>query len=363
MPGRHNKRPASDAAANPSELDYLAPDRLRIGSVGVFAGEWAWYGDPSRVPVGFVGTLLDRVNGWAVFTCTGEVAAAIIADNERRRGIENSRLAAANATGSDLTWQVDRLCPPLWFDGDVIVFDETARHDDTEVTRYEPDGQGRYQISGDSWCWQAVDPSRCDHIVGAIPAREAAQEFVMALHTPLRMPHDRLTVVAMEHMNVSRGLAYTATLHLDGQYVGLIECQGSGMPTIYQTAGRGFGWRELGEFVAGCRWQGEPTSEEMVLEALISEYETNAIIKDCKPFSEAVVALRADDGDLLNLEYRLDKRHMAAGDPQQMATALTKRVVRRYPYLDMFTWQFWWDGQWRTLGTVDAAPIRAAEGQ
>jgi hypothetical protein len=43
-------------------LDHLHPDRIRIGSVGVFAGDWAWTPDAEgamRIPIGFVGTLID----------------------------------------------------------------------------------------------------------------------------------------------------------------------------------------------------------------------------------------------------------------------------------------------------------------
>jgi hypothetical protein len=48
------------AVSQPSpDLRYLHPDNLDIGSVGVFAGDWAWTGTPSRIPVGFVGVLID----------------------------------------------------------------------------------------------------------------------------------------------------------------------------------------------------------------------------------------------------------------------------------------------------------------
>ncbi|MEU8001601.1 hypothetical protein AB0B66_10610 [Catellatospora sp. NPDC049111] len=348
-----------------ADLTYMAPDQLRFGSVGVFAGEWAWYGNPPRVPVGFVGTLVDRLNGWAVFSCTREVAEAIVADNDRRRRAEKARLIDLDldVAGPELAQRVDQLCPPLRFDGDVIVFDESALHEGNAITRYVPDGDGRYRLDGDSWCWQAIDPGYCDRIAGVVPAREAAQEYVMAVHSPLRMPHGRLAVTAMQHAWVSDGIAYTASLHLDGQYVGMIENKGGGVATVYHTAGRGFGWRELNDFVAACRWQEGPVSEDAVLEALISEFEISKVISEYEPHGEALVALRGDDGSIINIEYRLDKWHMATGDPQQMATTLTRKVAGIYNSLDSFTWQFWWDGCWRTLGTVDAAMIRDATRQ
>jgi hypothetical protein len=54
------------AAASPTgdgrDLDHLHPDQVRIGSVGVFSGDWAWTpadDGTMRIPVGFVGTLID----------------------------------------------------------------------------------------------------------------------------------------------------------------------------------------------------------------------------------------------------------------------------------------------------------------
>ena len=72
------------AAASPTgdgrDLSHLHPDRLRIGGVGVFSGDWAWTtaaDGADRIAVGYVGTLIDTWNGWAVFSCTRPVAEAI----------------------------------------------------------------------------------------------------------------------------------------------------------------------------------------------------------------------------------------------------------------------------------------------
>src|SRR5437763_5715174 len=45
------------------EWEHLRPERIRIGSIGVFAGDWAWTAaadSAMRIPVAFVGTLIDR---------------------------------------------------------------------------------------------------------------------------------------------------------------------------------------------------------------------------------------------------------------------------------------------------------------
>ena len=46
----------------------------------MFSGDWAWTigaDGTDRITVGYVGTLIDTWNGWAVFSCTRSVAAAI----------------------------------------------------------------------------------------------------------------------------------------------------------------------------------------------------------------------------------------------------------------------------------------------
>ncbi|MCO1593766.1 hypothetical protein M8C17_01140 [Micromonospora sp. RHAY321] len=79
------------------DVSHLHPDRVRLGGQGVFARDWAWTPNPDgdlRIPVGFAGTLVDRWNGWAVFTCTREVAEAIVADQQEACGRYRRQLAA-----------------------------------------------------------------------------------------------------------------------------------------------------------------------------------------------------------------------------------------------------------------------------
>jgi hypothetical protein len=85
-------------------LDHLHPDRIRIGSVGVFAGDWACTPTADgamRIPVGFVGTLIDRWNGWAVFTCTRPVAEAIVAEQQQTRDRLRQDILARGVDGTD----------------------------------------------------------------------------------------------------------------------------------------------------------------------------------------------------------------------------------------------------------------------
>lgn len=253
MSNDHDARRERPTGQPPTDLSHLHPDQLRLGNIGVFAGDWAWTGDPPRIRVGFVGTLIEHWNGWAVFRCTREVAEAIVADQNRLRDTERARLSAAGITGEELHRLTDQAFPPMWFDGDDLICDETAIHGEDAVDRHSPGEDGRYCVQGFNWCWSAVDPADCDHIAGVLPAPVQHREFVYATHQPLQMPHDRLTVASINYLQTHRGVAYTAVLHLDGQPVGTIENTGCGGMTTFEPATATFGLKQLGEFVAACR--------------------------------------------------------------------------------------------------------------
>ncbi|MEV7267911.1 DUF4314 domain-containing protein [Micromonospora aurantiaca] len=167
-------------AASPTGTDvsHLHPDRVRIGGVGVFAGDWARTTGPDgddRIEVGFVGTLIDYWNGWAVFSCTRNVAEAIVADQQRHRDRYRDSLREQSVPADDLDRQVDEALADLSFDGDVLVADQRALSGDPDaVDRITADGDGRYVVMGRSWCWEAVDPYACDRIVGDLPDTDNA---------------------------------------------------------------------------------------------------------------------------------------------------------------------------------------------
>ncbi|MEU7800705.1 DUF4314 domain-containing protein [Micromonospora arborensis] len=167
-------------AASPTGVDvsHLHPDRVRIGDVGVFSGDWARTADPdgtARIAVGFVGTLIEHWNGWAVFSCTRAVAEAIIADQQRHRDQYRDSLRDEGVPEDELDRRVDAALADLSFDGDVIVADQRALSDDPDaIERIAPDGDGRYVVMGRSWCWEAVDPYACDRIVGDLPDPDQA---------------------------------------------------------------------------------------------------------------------------------------------------------------------------------------------
>ncbi|MEH0985872.1 hypothetical protein [Micromonospora sp. CPCC 205556] len=142
-------------AGNDRDLRHLRPDRVRLGVPGVFAGDWAWAPNAAgelRIPVGFVGTLVEVWNGWAVLTCTRDVAEAIVAEQQAARDRYRRQLVAQGVTGADADRMVDESLARLRFDGKVIVADESAVRDDPDaVARIAPDADGRYAVMGRAW--------------------------------------------------------------------------------------------------------------------------------------------------------------------------------------------------------------------
>jgi hypothetical protein len=349
----HDTRP-DDMADQPSaDLSHLHPDNVRLGSVGVFAGDWAWTGNPPRIPVGFVGTLIDRWNGWAVFRCTREVAEAIAADQESMRDTERARLTDDSITGDDLHRRVDEAVPPMWFDGDDLICDETAKHGEGAVDRLSAGEDGRYCVKGFDWCWTAVDPADCDSIAGVLPAFGEHREFVYAAHEPLRMPHDRLTAGPVEYLNTHTGVAFTAALLLDGAPVGTIENSGRGGTTMFRPSTAAFGRAQLEQFVAGCRWRGQSADEVQVLESLITEYETNLQIAASAAEGLAQIVLRDGDGRIVAAEYGLDQHQLGRRGLRDLARRLTESEVDRYPQLTQFVWEVWTGERWTLMDIVD----------
>ncbi len=350
-PAASTPGPAADAAA---DLSYLHPDNLRLGGIGVFAGDWAWTDGAdgsSRIAVGFVGVLIDTWNGWAVFRCTREVAEGIVADQQQHRLQYRESLRDGGTAEADLDRMVDQAYTSLVFDGDTIVADQRVMYDDPEaIERITPDADGRYVVMGWNWCWEAVDPTVCDRVVGQLPPLGGQQEFVMLTHTPdLRMPHDRVRVVSLQQIDTHNGVAYTAQLALDGEVVGTIENDGNGGPTTYYSPNFGpFNWRDLDAFVQQCRRGGQPVSEEQALEALVDEFDLDQIVHHAAADGATVVRLLDEHG------YQLDLL-IARPAPRSAAqrTGLAGRLLAEHRHAAGVEWVIWSGRCWRYLTRVD----------
>lgn len=105
---------------------------------------------------------------------------------------------------------------------------------------------------------------------GAAEGNDPSDALILLPHSGLRVPHARLTVTSLKQFEMSRGVAYTATLRLDGTIVGTIENEGCGGETMFQPRpGAGFGYDELNAYAGQCHTVGGWNSTESVLNDLV----------------------------------------------------------------------------------------------
>ncbi|MFI9643544.1 hypothetical protein ACIG87_26415 [Micromonospora sp. NPDC051925] len=281
MPDQNNPAPGCPSAPelHTAGGDHLAAAHIMIGDVGVFAGEWSAYEHHgrNRHRTGFVGRLdaqRGRNGRYAVFSCDRDIAEEIVAEQERLRDETRQRLRAAGLRGPDLDAELDLAYAPMRFDGDDIVLDERGVHGNAEgLSRICPDAEGRYVICGWRWEWQAVDPADCDRVAGTPPAASAQPARIPLVHSRLHVPHHRLAVTSLTESTTHDGV-FTATLCLDGAPVGVIDNYlGEGQTRLRHHDPVRFSAGDLRDFVAGCRFQRQPTDTETVLDRLVAEYE------------------------------------------------------------------------------------------
>ncbi|WP_330440512.1 DUF4314 domain-containing protein [Micromonospora sp. NBC_00821] len=181
-------------AASPTgrDVSHLRPEKVRVGDVGVFSGDWALTTGPDggdRFTVGFVGTLIDHWNGWAVFSCTRAVAEAIVTDQQRHRDQYRHSLRDEGVPEDELDRRIGAALADLSFDGDLIVADQRTMSDDPDaIERIAPDGDDRYVVMGRNWRWEAVDPYACDQIVGDLPGPGVGPDPARARLAPAQPP-------------------------------------------------------------------------------------------------------------------------------------------------------------------------------
>jgi hypothetical protein len=331
---------------NTTDQSHLNPDRLRVGPVGVFAGDWAWEYDTDGhafVAVGFVGTLVDTWNGWAVYTCTRDVAAEIVAEQHRVREVERANLMAAGVRADTVDDHVDAALVRLDFDGDDIDVDERRLTGDAEARwSISPNLDGHYDVMGRTWTWVPVAPSDCRRIAGILPAARDQQRFVPLIHSDLQAPHDRLRVTALEQRITGDGVAFTAALALDGDVVATVTNTGTGGPTAL--SGDAAGRLLVADFVARCRWQGQPATEEQVLDALIDEYDLDRMVTAATRRGDTIARLVDRDGLTRTLRPITD---LPPGLPAR--DALGHQLVAEYRHTPGQLWLIWSSGAWRFL--------------
>ncbi|MEV4511543.1 DUF4314 domain-containing protein [Dactylosporangium sp. NPDC049525] len=332
------------------DLSHLHPDHVTFGSVGVFSGDWNDAGVMAAHPLtaGYVGTLIDRWNGWAVFTCTKPVAEAIVADQQQVRDAYRAELAAAGVPEADLDRQTDEAYTRLWWDGDVIVADSTTRHDDPSAfERIEPDEQGRYVVMGWSWTWEAVDPYDCARIVGDLPGPDSSQEWRLLTHAPYtRVGPQPYTIGGLVWSGAGAGFA--GQLRYAGEPVAeVVDVCGPApaeSPAQLSKLTSRFDAEDWHAYVAAARRGDQPMTEAAVLDALAEDTLLGADVADAVANGGGLARLLDDTGTICDLE-RVFPTPATADEFHAVQDRL--RASRRDPR--GVAWQYWNGRSWQHL--------------
>jgi hypothetical protein len=257
------------------------------------------------------------------------------------------RVSDQGVTGDDLDRQVNASLAILTFDGDTIAADQRALYEDPEaIERIDPDTAGRYVVMGRTWCWLPVDPADCDRIVGDLPAPGEQQQFVALIHTPgMRLPDDRLRIQVEQEWLTATGLAFTATLTLDGAPVASIRDHGDGQGVRFDTADGESGWPGMIEYLRSCRYRGAPVSQQRLLDALVDERYVTAAVTAARADGQTVVRLVDHAGRTRVLGPVPPPRNWPAR--QELAHALANAAPNRTG-----EWQIWGGNGWAYLASV-----------
>jgi hypothetical protein len=333
-----------------TDLSHLHPDRVAIAAVGVFSGDWHYTlseDGTDRYTTGYVGTLLRWWNGWAVFTCTREVAEAIVADQEQQRQRLRDELRGSGVADADVEQRVDAEAARLFFDGDVLVADLRILQDDPEaVQRVHPDSDGRYVVMGGIWCWEAVDPHECERIVGDVSTPGDEREFVLLRHTPqLRVPHHRLRLTGVQQSPTRNGLAFTRDLTLSGDHVGTVTHNATANGTVRYDLTLLRQRDDVLAYLSGCRLDGAPVNMQRLLHALADEHYLDAAITQATSEGGTQVRLVDDTGFTRALRSLIP----APRDYAELLQCARDLVTDAPPLGAGQSWQVWTGTCWSAL--------------
>jgi hypothetical protein len=212
---------------------------------------------------------------------------------------------------------------------------------------------------------RAGDQPRARGVTPSTPTADPrpAVDLVTLPHTGIRVPDANLQVTSYRELPTPDGVAYTATVRLGRTPVGTLHNEGIGGLTSYHPAtGSPFGHRQLAAFVAASATaDGQPISEEDLLEELVTEYENATHVATAVRAGRSPLRLRAPlgEGDGLDDVYYTAERATTAKltTPAQRDALVAQ--LRTTAVVDGAWWQLWTGHTWEDL----TAPARPAHGQ
>jgi hypothetical protein len=180
-------------------------------------------------------------------------------------------------------------------------------------------------------------------------------DLIRLPHTGLHVPHTDYRVTAYREHTTRDGVAYVATLRHGKTTIGTIENEGTGgytgfYPARHPREGGYVGREDIEAFAVRCRTEdGGTPRDEMVLEDLITEYDTPRRLAKAAKAGRAIVRQQwfvYDDGKpvggpIADTEVQVDARLALP----EHADALRALIEREGPNPEAF-WQVWTGDRW-----------------
>ncbi|MEU7876389.1 hypothetical protein [Dactylosporangium sp. NPDC049140] len=174
-------------------------------------------------------------------------------------------------------------------------------------------------------------------------------------HTGIQVPDAALRVTTFQELPTPDGVAYTATVGWGRTKVGTIHQEGrGGLPYYLPVAGSTVNQRDLTAFAAASRHgDGQPLTEEDLLEEQITEYEHAAHVAKATRAGRSAVQLRAPLGAGPGLDevYYTAERFPAAKITTVAQRAALTTQLRKLTIPDGAWWQLWTGQAWEDLTT------------
>jgi hypothetical protein len=177
----------------------------------------------------------------------------------------------------------------------------------------------------------------------------ADMELITLAHTGLRVAHDRLDITGYRELPTVDGVAFTATLRLDQQPVGLIQNEGvGGATTFYPNASAGFGHRDLDAYAHASRTPGGfRATDDGVLDDLITETLTARRVARSTRTGRSALRLLALLGGEDHLEVG-DAEATLVRTPADRDRLIAQLLASGAPKPDEW-WQLWTGDHWDDL--------------
>ncbi|MYS37217.1 hypothetical protein K388_07462 [Streptomyces sp. KhCrAH-43] len=165
-------------------------------------------------------------------------------------------------------------------------------------------------------------------------------------HTGLHVPHNRYVLTDFQQMKTRCGIAYNATVHDGERCVGVIENEGNGGGTWLYPA-TAVDRQAVHDFAAASRMNGEPLSEEEVLDHLITEHETAQEVAKCARRRASLIRGFEEDGMLAATASVSVPPVWLDRTDSPFLPRIARDLEASHP--DVASWEFWTGDQWKRI--------------